>query len=118
MSTECNACGAVWDDESNGPHSPDCPIVERNEIYNEAARLRELLREAEALIDSMATWFRSQPMGCPPAGTAQWQAKARAVLAAGVQPSFIDIATGEHLNEQAEPIGTGGVNPSLGGEHD
>lgn len=45
----------------------------------------ELLREAESLIDSMATWFRSQPMGCPPAGTAQWQAKARAALAAGVK---------------------------------
>jgi hypothetical protein len=25
---------------------------------------------------------------------------------AGVAPSFIDLATGEHLNEQAEPIGT------------
>ncbi len=32
---------------------------------------RELLREAEALIDGMATWFRSQPLGAPPAGTAR-----------------------------------------------
>lgn len=45
---------------------------------------RELLQEAAVLIDSMATWFRSQPMGCPPAGTAQWQARVRKVLAAGV----------------------------------
>jgi hypothetical protein len=46
--------------------------------------LRVMLREAAGLIDSMATWFRNQPMGCPPAGTAEWQAKARKALAHGV----------------------------------
>lgn len=45
----------------------------------------DLLREAESLIGSMATWFRAQPLGAPPAGTAQWQAKVRAVLANGVK---------------------------------
>jgi hypothetical protein len=50
--------------------------------------LRDLLREAGEVIKPMADWFRNQPLGAPPAGTAQLQANIRRVLAAaGVQAS-------------------------------
>lgn len=55
---------------------------ESEALMDEVLRLRTLLREGAELVDSMATWFRNQPMGCPPAGTAQWQASVRKALGA------------------------------------
>ncbi|HYE39683.1 MAG TPA: hypothetical protein VEB23_07115, partial [Ramlibacter sp.] len=45
----------------------------------------DLLREAGEVIESMAAWFRRQPLGAPPAGTAALQARIRAALASGVR---------------------------------
>jgi hypothetical protein len=78
--------------------------MSRHPMTANEQELHELLREAEVLIDSMATWFRNQPLGCPPAGTAEWQARVGRVLAAGVTqapaPSWQAEAVARHAYER------------------
>jgi hypothetical protein len=68
------------------PAAPDTGALKQSH-----RELRELLREAGEIIDGMASWFRNQPMGCPPAGTAQlqWQIPIALARASEVQPAAL-----------------------------
>jgi hypothetical protein len=50
-------------------------VAQRDELLT-------LLLEAEPIIASMADWFRNQPLGAPPVGTADLQSRLRAAIAA------------------------------------